>query len=307
MHEKEQQDKPIKLGFMGDQQVLKALKDGSEPVDVVMTGGGRRVVIQAGILNALPMSHINSLYTGSMSAILGFYALQGKIGTAFDLLARQSVDTKFINPRRIWKPVDHSVFERAIRQNNPSAKEVIRSSQTSLYVSVTDSVTGVGKFVNLKAVRDPIAYIMASTRAPVVTGRITRSTKFVDGNVGQPIGGHAAVENGARNILLALNDTLDDTYTGYGKLVTKLRFGYLRKWGGMSSELLASMDSRHARAARELSDLLPEVIPADRDFHVGCIYPTETNIKRDTTDKRALVNGAQTAEKFTLDLLRTIT
>lgn len=202
--------------------------------------------------------------------------------------------------------LDIDGLENAFRNVSTPNPDILMSYGGDFLAALTDYQTGKSVFVDVKKVDDPFAVLVASCSFPILSGNkkvLINGREYVDGGLASPGAIQYAIESlGATDILVLLtgspfakkrpNLILNEIYKR--NLLPKTPRGLQH-----SLSLFAEKCEREDSYVRGERALPPGV-------KLAYVYPSIMPISEFCMDRDLLIKGANTAYKFTNDLIQSL-
>jgi predicted patatin/cPLA2 family phospholipase len=131
------------------------------------------------------------------------YFLSGNPRVGTSIYYEECCSKEFLNPRRLYKPVDTGYLDRVFRgeTGKPYDLERVFEHRTKLLIGVTNALTGKQNIVRPNTSEDLYRVILASISIPGITGRsvVYQGREYTDGAMSNPLP--------VRQMIAALNPT----------------------------------------------------------------------------------------------------
>lgn len=309
-------DSPIEMELSGTKDVLKnilikkKLLDEKNPEHekiktvLLLPGGGQAGVFEAGVVVALEKLGLNDAFDYvvgvSIGAATGMYFMSkdAALGTT---CFSENAKNKMIDLFRTWKILDLRIAEKYIRGENLPDFSMLHNSRTAFLVGLTNLETGDGKFVDIRKVKDPVSYIIASSSVPILNGEDyveLDGKKYVDGGLALSAGFEYVVNTiKPTDILVALpgspknmenvNSLVKATMSIMSKIMTP---AITKRW-----------ETYHERLQKEYQLIIS---PQTSSTKVAAIHPLKTELDFLTNDVDLLRKAVLTSKVFTEQLLK---
>lgn len=306
----------IEMGFIGDSQVItnivkksEFLKVGDPAHQYIRTnkidgGGGQQGVFQGGVSIGFERRNLTDAIDTYVSVSCGvaaaYYSLGGHAAWGTTIYTQDNVDNRLFNPKIPHHLYDADTLEWVFRYEKPIDYNYFRSRRSHFFAGITDAKTGKGSMVDVKTLEDPLSALMASVNIPIVNGgKIVEidGIPYFDGTLAYPLPIYWCIENlNPTDILVVLTSPLDKWNSGMESL------GRIAGLFGVSKPIQEHLKTFKQRYKEELAFITGErKLP--KGVRIAAIYPKRSPLRAHTTNRRLLLQAADTAQRFTEELI----
>ena len=117
------------------------------------------------------------------------------------------------------------LIDDVFKKQEPLDQEKFNQTKTDYYISVTDAITGMGRFISAKDGEDIFEVLRATKAMPFVYGKkvLLSGRQYIDGCLAVSFEDEVnkAIESGATHVI-AINDSSDDFISLFFKKISKL-------------------------------------------------------------------------------------
>lgn len=185
---------------------------GTEPIGLVVQGGGMRGVYSMAALAALEEMGFNQCFDhvagSSAGALNGAYFITGQASYGVETYIHHLTKRQFVNPLRLKKMVDIDYLVDHIgKKARPLHMHKLRSASTLLHISLTECSDGQTRYVTTRTPNINLwEAFRASAAMPILYNKSVKvgDGLYVDGSLRARVPIRRVVEQGCRYVVVIL-------------------------------------------------------------------------------------------------------
>ena len=267
------------------EQSLPGARGDLNKLAVVVEGGGMRASCSGGMIAALERlglhAAVDVVYGASAGALNAAFFLSGQAAMGCTMYVEDLPNLRVINPYRMMLPfgrrpaVDMEyILDHVYRDVKPLNIEAVLGSTIPLHVNATDVADGRSiDFVGAESWEVLRAWLLASTRVPVLTGRPVEinGARYIDATLSDGIPYRRAIADGATHVLV-LRSRRHQRKAAFASGPERwFMAGALRS---INPDLLPLLEGRQARSAHIGEELMALTsAPGEEPPYVYAIEP----------------------------------
>jgi len=292
---------------------IKMLKgeqiDQNRKIGIVAEGGAMRAVISGGAFIALDFLKLNNvfdiIYGSSAGAINAAYFLSYQIAYGVAVYYQLINNKNFVDLKRLLDFRHNSkivnmdfLFDEIINKERALDILKVRSSNTSLFMSVTNAEDGSCEFFSNRDLDVNLTLALkAGSAIPVYYNKPVEinGKKYVDGSVANSLPIKEAIQDGCTDILVLLTRPQSYRKSLSNKLI-KIYEKY--RLNSFSKEFKEQYFMRHIKY-NESMDIITQPHRFEKKVNISIVAP-ESIVARTSTDENSLKNVTMENVKNTL-------